>query len=239
MQISPIDTSAGRAGRRMAFTLLEILVVIGILSLLAALLFPVFARAREEGRKTGCISNLKQLGMAFAQYVSDYDSHYPDSMSYDTPAGIPSTWDILILPYSKSPAVLQCPSDHTATRFQLPGLGSNLYRSYGYTYNLSKSGHSDTPHDALIPRPTLTVLLGEREPYLSDGAVPHWTYGHYLENLGAQVIWRHNDAANFLFVDGHVRTYTGSRRGAYVQFEGYKFSSDEGSLCDEGAPLPQ
>ncbi|BCM88519.1 hypothetical protein IAD21_00352 [Abditibacteriota bacterium] len=101
-----------------AFTLIELLVVIAIIAILAAILFPVFARARENARKTSCLSNMKQLGLAFAQYTQDYDETMPFGRSYGT---YNTSWDQCLEPYfSKAGTttygtgknqLLVCPSD--------------------------------------------------------------------------------------------------------------------------------
>jgi prepilin-type N-terminal cleavage/methylation domain-containing protein/prepilin-type processing-associated H-X9-DG protein len=106
-----------------AFTLIELLVVIAIIAILAAILFPVFAQARESARKTSCLSNNKQLGLAAIMYVQDYDEMYPCN-NWDTPPlGITDTdskdpkypaavtWMWHIMPYIKNRQVLICPSD--------------------------------------------------------------------------------------------------------------------------------
>jgi len=95
------------------FTLIELLVVIAIIAILAAILFPVFAKAREKARQTTCLSNEKQLGLGFLQYNQDYDEYFPTG--FHQPGNyIGSGWAAQIYPYIKSPAVYQCPDDTTA-----------------------------------------------------------------------------------------------------------------------------
>ena len=98
--------------RRLGFTLIEMLVVIAILAVLAAILFPVFSRARENGRRTSCLSNLKQIGLGIAQYTQDYDGAYPLGLQADWNYGWPTTTE----PYIKSIQVFRCPSDDTQTQ---------------------------------------------------------------------------------------------------------------------------
>jgi prepilin-type N-terminal cleavage/methylation domain-containing protein len=98
------------------FTLIELLVVIAIIAILAAILFPVFARARENARRASCQSNLKQIGLGVLQYIQDYDERYPAARwgsgpSWDAPRNV---WFGQVHPYTKSLQIMQCPSD-TAT----------------------------------------------------------------------------------------------------------------------------
>lgn len=94
-------------GERRAFTLIELLIVISIISILAAILFPVFSRARENARRSSCLSNVRQIGMAFQQYFQDYDEQFPIVKPADGikwPQGG-------MQPYLKSRQILQCPND--------------------------------------------------------------------------------------------------------------------------------
>jgi len=103
--------------RRNAFTLIELLVVIAIIAILAAILFPVFAAARESARKTSCLSNTKQLGLGMMQYLQDYDEKFPAWQWGGTPPNdrfhedSGSYWCNAIYPYVKNTAVYRCPSD--------------------------------------------------------------------------------------------------------------------------------
>ena len=108
------------------FTLIELLVVIAIISILAAILFPVFAKVREKARQTSCVSNEKQIALADLQYMGDNDDREPMVDYFVYPAGQPKqlvTWTIVLQPYTKSWSVFRCPSDSSVlakkfTRFQ-------------------------------------------------------------------------------------------------------------------------
>lgn len=100
-----------RFSRKSGFTLIELLVVIAIIAILAAILFPVFSRARENARRSSCQSNLKQIGLGMAQYVQDYDERYPrvggkNAFNYYSPS-----WRIAVFPYVKSTQIYVCPSN--------------------------------------------------------------------------------------------------------------------------------
>src|SRR2546430_749011 len=103
--------TAMRFGRkRTGFTLIELLVVIAIIAILAAILFPVFAQAREKARQTSCLSNTKQWGLGVMMYVQDYDEVMPIS-GYEAFLTPTSYWWNAVSPYIKSGAVAACPSD--------------------------------------------------------------------------------------------------------------------------------
>ncbi|HLK57544.1 MAG TPA: DUF1559 domain-containing protein [Chthonomonadaceae bacterium] len=99
-----------------AFTLIELLVVIAIIAILAAILFPVFAQAREKARQTSCLSNTKQLGLAILQYVQDYDETFPKSHGNNGKSAPnfdiwSDSWAVVVQPYIKNYDVLRCPDD--------------------------------------------------------------------------------------------------------------------------------
>jgi len=118
MQHSSAQLRQNAAPNRLrAFTLIELLVVIAIIAILAAILFPVFARARENARRASCMSNLKQLGLGFNMYTQDYDEKTPSvskkKLSGNSPFGpnyvYLQNWYVLLFPYTKSAQILNCP----------------------------------------------------------------------------------------------------------------------------------
>src|SRR5579863_3565054 len=120
--------------RNKGFTLIELLVVIAIIAILAAILFPVFAKVREKARQTACLSNIRQLGLAIAQYNNDYDTDYPNGIN---PFGTASGWASQVFPYTSSVAIFACPDDPSArvhTPYSGNGVtsGSGNVTSYGY-----------------------------------------------------------------------------------------------------------
>jgi len=169
MQNHPSARSAQR--HKSGFTLIELLVVIAIIAILAAILFPVFARARENARRSSCQSNEKQIALGFKQYIQDNNERYPAS----------SGWNTAILDYTKSEAILKCPS--------AAGAGA-----YDYSYNVLMSGKNEN----LVQNTAATVLASEASRTSGAQALSSASAGS-----------RHFDGSNYAFVDGHVKWIKG------------------------------
>lgn len=152
--------------RKKAFTLIELLVVIAIIAILAAILFPVFGRAREKARQTSCQSNLKQFMLGIMQYTQDYDEKMPLSISsvnqvgpkLAASAGVPEfNVTLQIMPYVKSQQVFQCPDDTgfptpttataNGTAIAVPG-GTKVWEAWGTSYKFTKENFSIFPDSA-------------------------------------------------------------------------------------------
>ena len=170
MKLNP-NTITRRVGT--AFTLIELLVVIAIIAILAAILFPVFARARENARRSSCQSNMKQIGLGFLQYTQDYDERFPPG----TDGGKGAGWAGQLQPYLKSRQILICPSDSTVQTYVVPGQTPPAYVcSYYYNNNFSTVTPYATPYlnspagdplnHAQVNAPARTVLSWEA----TDGA---------------------------------------------------------------------
>jgi len=194
---------------RRGFTLIELLVVIAIIAILAAILFPVFARAREKARQSSCLSNVKQLQLGILMYVQDYDETFCIANNAN------GKWYALIAPYLKNQQILICPSIITKN----PGYGWNirggnsasntatgLYLNNGMGYHYA-AGDIDTPSGgrlalAEIEQPAETINIGDLSPPYGSGIGYLVLYSQsYIPDL-------HNEGANYGFVDGHVKWFS-------------------------------
>ena len=145
--------------RNKAFTLIELLVVIAIIAILAAILFPVFAKAREKARQTSCLSNMKQLGLGITQYEQDYDEK---SMNGWDPYGRGSGWAWQVYTYVKSKGVFKCPDDAAAVDGNSSyGLNTNTTIKVQANADASLHGGSDSQPLSVYDSPAKTVLLFE------------------------------------------------------------------------------
>ena len=184
--------------RRTGFTLIELLVVIAIIAILAAILFPVFARARENARKSTCQSNLKQMGLAIMQYVQDYDETYPIGGMLDS-KGVQIHWRHLIYPYVKNEGVFKCPAWVSEYAAAQPGLGSINWPAPVQQPGdvLGHRGRWQAWRARRIASPPMAQHL--RLPGLSSNRVPDLL--RRREHRGRPA----HGGANYVFCDGHVK----------------------------------
>jgi prepilin-type N-terminal cleavage/methylation domain-containing protein/prepilin-type processing-associated H-X9-DG protein len=204
----------GTVVRTRGFTLIELLVVIAIISVLAAILFPVFARARENARRASCQSNLKQISLGIMMYAQDYDETYPLGGTAEVidGAGDKVRWRLLVQPYVKSTQIFQCPSMEVR-------LDQGFPSSYGCNYdpgditsvsgtaiaNLMGFGSSKTL--AAVNNAAGTILIGERLnqdwPASPSNTVNYPSIAAGDRNNAVGQV--HFDGSNFAFADGHVK----------------------------------
>lgn len=211
---------------RKGFTLIELLVVIAIISILAAILFPVFARARENARRTSCLSNVKQIGLGFMQYLQDYDEKFPPSYLVTTQNPTPTGrapwsngvwfWHEIIFPYVKSTQIYVCPS-------AIP-LPSSYGGPYAFNYGVNQLvviGYktSTPPNPSGTPGPVVSVSAVKRvaETYMvmDSGGYDPWP-GEVLTTNG----WRYLPGA---YKNAGIACLTGQTYTPDCQAEGRHF----------------
>lgn len=210
-----------------AFTLIELLVVIAIIAILAAILFPVFAKAREKARQSSCASNMRQLDLAFIQYTQDNDEVLPGAGDTNFQNqyggwvniitwgyGVPAKFDVkngCIYPYVKNTGIFVCPDDSVGA---LSGLsyainscvvtdGSSLIHAVHFGKAL-----------AAFDSPSNYMLMGEEGSGSTPVGTPGNTtgstddgYSWYHQDLADTETTRHTGGSNISFVDGHVKFY--------------------------------
>jgi prepilin-type N-terminal cleavage/methylation domain-containing protein/prepilin-type processing-associated H-X9-DG protein len=212
--------------RRRGFTLIELLVVIAIIAILAAILFPVFARARENARKSTCQSNLKQMSMGVLQYIQDYDEMTPgaygnsrQTLGGAMPTGPVSGWGTspnwwswvdLIDPYMKNKGVYKCPSGtsaigYNASQIAMPGSHTAPGRPLA---NFTKVADTimifDSPGLRSCGQPHGWRLDADG-PWGYCYGIPAINEKEFCSSAYAQNYERHMGGCNYAFMDGHVK----------------------------------
>ncbi len=203
---------------RSVFILIELLVVIAIIAILAAILFPVFARARENARRSSCTSNVKQIMLGVLQYTQDYDEKYP--VAYNTAPGLSNperSWYNIIQPYLKSTQIYQCPSDPNSTT---NAAYAAFHVGYIVNYQFGNSSAGATSL-AAIESVTTTVYMADGSKQTDatttmpdspdkNGGLRMMDYANGIPkptdpNWGGPSP-RHLETAVFRFADGHVKS---------------------------------
>ncbi len=199
-----------------AFTLIELLVVIAIIAILAAILFPVFAQAREKARQTACLSNMKQVGLGLTMYTQDWDEILPPGNTVNDfgAAKAPANFLGSIIPYTKNKQIFYCPSSVAAESvgydkktYACTELSCSSYQGNGVVMGRSLS---------TMPAPADIVYLDENQfrwnqawlrPQLTDAKKGQYTWWHWNQGIGKTEQYSnvHSGGGNLVFVDGHAK----------------------------------
>ncbi|MES2464176.1 MAG: prepilin-type N-terminal cleavage/methylation domain-containing protein [Armatimonadota bacterium] len=241
--VMPVRTNRG-------FTLIELLVVIAIIAILAAILFPVFSKAREKARQTSCLANEKQMGTAWQMYTQDYDEMVVPWSTTGASGGSAFIWDRILQPYTKSEGVLLCPS------------AGDSFTSYTYSASVGGATAAEPIRTlAAIAYPAQTPIIGEcvggaafADP---TNNIPGWSWSFIIpdatggqqargvkyikfengvatgektwilsterNNAGSIKANQHNEGANYSFADGHAKWFHSERDAAGKAIPARKF----------------
>jgi prepilin-type N-terminal cleavage/methylation domain-containing protein/prepilin-type processing-associated H-X9-DG protein len=175
-----------------AFTIIELLMVIAIIGVIAALLMPAIGKARESGRRTQCTNNLRQIGIAMYIYIDEHDSRFPPVVD------VPDWWFHLLEPYLDDLNVWKCPS------YKEHNYGDTIHFSYGFNYwglnDVTGGWHGK--HINAVTSPSQCIMISDGGRHSSDPADMSRCYIYKNSYMPSP---RHSNGTNILFVGGHVK----------------------------------
>jgi prepilin-type N-terminal cleavage/methylation domain-containing protein/prepilin-type processing-associated H-X9-DG protein len=189
---------------RRGFTLLELLIVIAILTVLAAILFPVLAQGRERARRASCLSNGRQLGLAFLQYAQDFDEYYPLTVH----AGENFSWTQTIDPYLRNKQVFRCPADLSAN-WSAPVTP----RKTSYFLNVYMRGTGAYGKLSSVMSPANVIYIAESADDRTDdhfhptqwGRATNFAWNAARDETTEIALRRHQGGFNAVYADGHCK----------------------------------
>jgi len=199
--------------------LIELLVVIAIIAILAAILFPVFAKAREKARQTSCLSNIKQLGLGVLMYAQDYDEVFPLYQPTEPVYNYPYCyWDDLLGPYINNDQLWVCPTTKLNPSYY-PNLYLSIRGGMGYDFRARSLGY--------VLNPSECIMMAESRDY---GVCGHCINGAdgLASSCGRRTGAIHNDGCNHVFVDGHAK-WAKPAPGTGFEYCGYNWYPRMGS----------
>ncbi|WP_435792416.1 DUF1559 domain-containing protein [Capsulimonas corticalis] len=230
---------------KLGFTLIELLVVIAIIAILAAILFPVFAKAREKARQISCLSNEKQIGLGLLMYSQDYDEYFPASTYFSgitLNSGVWTNTMLLAQPYIKSKNVWSCPSNPYNKFSMNYATQDDAFTSYALNMQLFDKTYYGAPHNSgFIDKPSNKIMIAESVAYANGGADPPAGNGAHYTSMGwsywdgdadgfAREGFCHNTGTmNVVYCDGHAKAVRPEQTaGANGQVNAWGIFTDNG-----------
>lgn len=227
------------------FTLIELLVVVAIIAILAAILFPMYAKAKEAGKRASCMGNLKQLGVAVKAYQQDYNSCYPSSKKYSADPWGHYSWVFWLKPYTKNVEVFDCPGAAGANSTHNIKVGYSYNEYIHYQQNQSGTHFWNFSAEGSMPNTRLVALISDGYRYSLfhdwnddmysnlDGLPSGMNRMRFADMVAGQPRERHG-GSNVLFCDNHV-VFLSPKKFQARNFPGYM---NKTSCCEYPAIWP-